>query len=269
MQYTDSFFIGIKRGTDFEQGACMTLKLDACIAQHQGDRSEQQDRLALVAHTRVPGVALAIVADGMGGHAGGALAAEQVVHTMSSNFQRWGTHEDPRKNLEESFIEAHEMIKTTRFLNEKDPHSTGVALMLQPGGHHCIWAHCGDSRLYAFRGLHLRMHTIDHSYVEHLVHIGKITPEEAETHPNRNILLTSLGGNEVPKIDFGGVDDIQPGDSFLLCSDGLWGYFDDEELGALVTTGTAREVANALIRLARVRGEGRGDNISIALLKFG
>ena len=247
----------------------MTLKLDACVAQHQGDRHEQQDRLALVAHTRVSGSALALGADGMGGHTGGALAAEQVVHTVSTNFQRWGSHEDPRKMLEESFAEAHGMIKTTRFLNEKDPHSTGVALMLQPGGRQCIWAHCGDSRLYAFRGLHLRMRTIDHSYVEHLVQIGKITEDEAETHPNRNILLTSLGGNEAPKVDFGCVSDVQPGDSFLLCSDGLWGYFDDVELGALITTGTAREVSNTLIRLARARGEGKGDNISLALLKFG
>ncbi|MDR1888058.1 MAG: protein phosphatase 2C domain-containing protein [Zoogloeaceae bacterium] len=247
----------------------MTLKLDACIAQHQGDRSEQQDRLALVAHTRTSGAALAIVADGMGGHTGGALAAEQVVHTVCGNFQRWGPNEDPHAMLKESFMEAHEMIKTTRFINEKDPHSTGVALMLQPGGRHCIWAHCGDSRLYAFRGLHLRVRTIDHSYVEHLVQTGKITADEAETHPNRNILLTSLGGAETPKLDFGGVDDIHPGDSFLLCSDGLWGYFDDEELGALVTTGTAREVLNTLIRLVRARGENKGDNISIALLKFG
>jgi serine/threonine protein phosphatase PrpC len=246
----------------------MSLKLDACIAQHRGDRKEQQDRLALVAHTRVAGVALAVVADGMGGHTGGALAAEQVVHSISTNFQRWGTQEDPQQLLQESFMEAHEMIKTTRFLNEKDPHSTGVVLMLQPGGKRCIWAHCGDSRLYAFHGLHLRTRTLDHSYVEHLVHIGKITAEEAETHPNRNILLTSLGGAETPKLDFGAAD-IQPDDSFLLCSDGLWGYFDDEELGALITTGTAREVANTLIRLARARGEGKGDNISLALLKFG
>jgi serine/threonine protein phosphatase PrpC len=246
----------------------MTLKLDACIAQHQGDRKEQQDRVTLVAHTRVAGVVLVVVADGMGGHTGGTLAAEQVVHTTSANFQRWGTDEDPRRLLEESFLEAHEIIMSSRFLNEKDPHSTAVALMLMPGGRRCIWAHCGDSRLFAFRGLHLRARTIDHSYVEHLVQTGKITAEEAETHPDRNILLTSLGGSGQPRVDFDGVEDIQPGDSFLLCSDGLWGYFDNEELGALITTGSAREVSNTLIQLARARGKGKGDNISMALLKF-
>jgi serine/threonine protein phosphatase PrpC len=269
VQYTGKTISRVQSArNDLEPGASMTLKLDACIAQHQGDRKEQQDRLALVAHTRVAGVALAVVADGMGGHTGGALAAEQVIHTTSTNFQRWGTQEDPHRLLEESFLEAHEMIKTTRFLNEQDPHSTAVALMLQPGGRRCVWAHCGDSRLFAFRDLHLRARTIDHSYVEHLVQIGKITADEAEKHPKRNILLTSLGGAETPRMDFGGVDDIVSGDSFLLCSDGLWGYFDNEELGALVTTGSAREVSNTLIQLARARGKGKGDNISVALLKF-
>ncbi|MDR2365691.1 MAG: protein phosphatase 2C domain-containing protein [Zoogloeaceae bacterium] len=245
----------------------MNLKLDACIVQHQGDRKEQQDRLALVTHQRIPGVVLAAVADGMGGHTGGALAAEQVIHTLVTNFQRWGVEEEPRNFVTESLNEVHTMIKASRFINEKDPHSTAVLLMLCPRNA-MLWAHCGDSRLYVFRGLHLHTRTVDHSYVEHLVQSGKISPEEAETHPNRNILLTSLGGQETPRVDFGALDEIQTGDSFLLCSDGLWGYFDDYELGALMATGSAREVASQLIRLARSRGEGKGDNISAAILKF-
>ncbi|MDR0736064.1 MAG: protein phosphatase 2C domain-containing protein [Zoogloeaceae bacterium] len=245
----------------------MTLKLDACVAQHQGDRKEQQDRLTLIAHKHIPGVVLAAVADGMGGHTGGALAAEQVIHTLSANFQRWSEEEDPRHFVTESLNEVHTMIKASRFINEKDPHSTAVLLMLYPHNM-MLWAHCGDSRLYVFRGLHLHTRTTDHSYVEHLIQSGKITQEEAETHPNRNILLTSLGGQEAPRVDFGALDDVQAGDSFLLCSDGLWGYFDDYELGAIMVTGSAREVAAQLIRLARVRGEGKGDNISVAILKF-
>ncbi len=244
----------------------MALKLDACIAQHQGDRKEQQDRVALVAHGRTPGIALAVVADGMGGHTGGALAAEQVIHTASTNFQQWGTAEDPRHLLHASLTEAHTMIKASRFLNEKDPHSTAVVLMLMPGNR-ALWAHCGDSRLYLFRGLHMKTRTTDHSYVEHLLKLGRITPEEAETHPNKNILLTSLGGRDDPKVEFGEAE-VQAGDSFLLCSDGLWAYFGEEELGALISTGTAREVCARLIELARARGEGEGDNISVALLKL-
>lgn len=245
----------------------MAMKLDACIAQHQGDRKEQQDRVALVSHPKLAGVALAVVADGMGGHTGGALAAEQVIHTLSTNFQHWGSSEDPEHLLQSCIQEAHTMIKASRFINEKDPHSTVVALLLLPGAR-AVWAHCGDSRLYHFRGIHMKTRTIDHSYVEHLVRIGKITPEEAETHPNKNILLTSMGGREEPKVEFGGADEIKGGDSMLLCSDGLWAYFTEEEIGALISTGSAREVAASLIDLARARGAGEGDNISLALLKF-
>jgi len=235
----------------------MGLRLDACIAQHQGDRKEQQDRVALVAHPRQTGVALAVVADGMGGHTGGALAAEQVIHTLSTNFQHWGSSDDPRHLLHSGLQEAHTMIRASRFINEKDPHSTAVAMLLLPGGR-AIWAHCGDSRLYQFRGIHLQARTVDHSYVEHLVRIGKISAEEARSHPNKNILLTSLGGREEPTVEFGGVEGLKAGDSLLLCSDGLWAYVPDEEMGALIGTGSAREVVTQLIALARARGQARG-----------
>ncbi|MDR3323115.1 MAG: protein phosphatase 2C domain-containing protein [Zoogloeaceae bacterium] len=250
----------------------MALKLDACIAQHQGDRKEQQDRVALVAHGRTPGACLAIVADGMGGHTGGAQAAEQVVHSISSAFQEWGIKNDARQLIEGCLHEAHAMIKTSRYLNEKDPHSTAVILITLPDGR-CLWSHCGDSRLYCFRGAELLTRTVDHSYVEHLVRLGKITPEMAETHPNRNILLTSLGGKDLPKVDFCDLatlhTQLRDGDSFLLCSDGLWAYFSEQELGEIISTSPAKVAAAKLVELARKRGDGKGDNVSVALLKFG
>jgi serine/threonine protein phosphatase PrpC len=243
----------------------MQLKLDACIAQHQGDRKEQQDRMTLIGHPRIPGLALAVVADGMGGHTGGALAAEQVAHTLATNFRSW-YGKDPHDILRESFLEAHAMIKTSRFINEKDPHSTGVALILQPGK--AFWGYCGDSRLYVFRGETPYFRTADHSWVEHMVRHGKMAREVAEHHPNKNILITSLGGGEDPLIEFGELDSLQSGDSFLLCSDGLWAYFDDKELGRLIQEGHAREVTDKLVSMARVRARGKGDNVSVALLKF-
>ena len=97
---------------------------------------------------------------------------------------------------------------------------------------------------------------------------GKITLEQAAVHPNRNILVTSLGGNDAPKIDFGETDDLKAGDSFLLCSDGLWGYFSDAELGGVLAAYSAREASDILINRSRTRALGEGDNVSVAILKL-
>ena len=241
--------------------------IDACVAQHQGDRKEQQDRVALLPHPKGGGVALAVVADGMGGHTGGVLAAQQVIHTASTNLAQFSPRtESPQELLESSINEAHLLIKASSYLNEKDPHSTAVMLLLQPGK--ASWAHCGDSRFYFFRGERLAFRTTDHSYVEDLVAKGRITPEQALVHPNRNILLTSLGGNEPPRIDFGESEDLRAGDSFVLCSDGLWGYFGDAELGSMVAACSAREASDRLIERARTRARGEGDNVSVVIIKL-
>ena len=246
----------------------MPITIDACVAQHQGDRREQQDRVAILPHPRGGGVALAVVADGMGGHTGGVLAAQQVVHTARDNLERFSARsESARTLLEASLNEAHMLIKASRFINEKDPHSTAVMLLLQPGK--VSWAHCGDSRFYRFRGDRLIFCSTDHSYVAQLVVQGRVTPEQALIHPHRNILLTSLGGIEAPKIAFGEADDLQAGDTFLLCSDGLWGYFTDQELAWVIDgASSAREASELLIDRARAMGDGDGDNISLAILKL-
>jgi serine/threonine protein phosphatase PrpC len=245
----------------------MPIKIDACVAQHQGDRSEQQDRVALVPHPKGGGVALAVVADGMGGHTGGLLAAQQVIHTVRNNFEEFiARTECPQKMLETAMIESNMLIKASRYLNEKDPHSTAVMLVVQPGK--ATWAHCGDSRLYHFRDDQPCFRTTDHSYVEQLVAKGKITPEQALVHPNRNILVTSLGGEEAPRIDIGEATDLRAGDSFLLCSDGLWSYFGDAELAGVLAAYSAREASELLISRARKRARGDGDNVSLAILKF-
>mgnify|MGYP000860189364 FL=1 len=245
----------------------MSVAIDACAAQHQGDRKEQQDRVAILGHARLKGVALAVVADGMGGHTGGALAAEQVIHTAKNNLNHFSPKEEtPQFMLENSMREAHTMIKAARYINEKDPHSTAVMLLLQPGK--LTWGHCGDSRIYRFHSDHLVSRSIDHSYVEHLLSSGKITAEQALTHPNRNILLTSLGGQDEPKFDISESHDLQGGDSFVLCSDGLWAYFDDTEMGGIVAAYSARQASEILLERARERGVGGGDNISLAIIKL-
>lgn len=245
----------------------MPITVDACAAQHQGDRKEQQDRVAILPHARQRGVALAVVADGMGGHTGGALAAEQVVHTAKTTLEHYAPSiESSRAMLENSMLEAHTMIKASRFMNEKDPHSTVVMLLLQPGK--VTWAHCGDSRLYRFRGPEMLFRSTDHSYVEHLVALGRITAEEALTHPNRNVLITSLGGKDAPKFSFGEAEDLTDGDAFMLCSDGLWPYFEEAEMARIIADNSARAASESLIDLARERAAGTGDNVSVVIIKI-
>jgi serine/threonine protein phosphatase PrpC len=243
------------------------IAIDACAAQHQADRKEQQDRVAILPHPRKRGVVLALVADGMGGYAGGSLAAEQVLHTAKSSLEHFSPAEEaPEKMLESAMREAHTMIRASRFINEKEPHSTAVMLLLQPG--RLTWGHCGDSRLYRFHGKDLVSRTVDHSYVEHLVNIGRISSEEALTHPNRNVLMTSLGGVDEPRIDFAESVDIVAGDSFVLCSDGLWAYFGEVEMGLLLAGNSARRVCEIMIDEARRRARGAGDNVSLAVIKI-
>ena len=112
----------------------MPLIIDACVAQHQGDRKEQQDRVALFPHPKGGGVALAVVADGMGGHTGGVLAAQQVIHTACHNLEQFSARtESPQIMLDSSLREAHMLIKASRLIHEKYPHSPAVDLILQRG----------------------------------------------------------------------------------------------------------------------------------------
>ncbi|HRP98699.1 MAG TPA: protein phosphatase 2C domain-containing protein [Rhodocyclaceae bacterium] len=245
----------------------MPLSVETCVARHTGDRREQQDRVGLFAHPRRPGTLLAVLADGMGGHSGGAMAAEQVVLKARQNFESYAPGCETPQNLLAGIVnEAHLVIRLTRFTSEKDPHSTAVVLLLQPD--RVDWAHCGDSRLYHFRRAATASRSQDHSLVGELMRKGRLDAAAASNHPQRNVLLSCLGSEREPKIDFGRAAPLVAGDSFLLCSDGLWGYFDDAELGEVVATHGARDAAAVLVQRARERALGGGDNISLLIIKL-
>ncbi len=245
----------------------MALSVETCAAQHTGDRKEQQDRVALLPHPSRPGLLMAVLADGMGGHSGGSMAADQVILKAQQNFEAFGpASESPRELLGSIIEEAHVVIDLTRFTSEQDPHSTACVLLFQPG--RVDWAHCGDSRIYHFRSERLASRTVDHSLVNELVRQGRITEEEALTHPQRNILLTSLGGEHPPTIDYGEAVPPRHQDIFLLCSDGLWAYFSDTELGGVLAAHPPRAAAEILIQRARDRARGAGDNCSLVILKL-
>lgn len=244
----------------------MPFRIDTCTAQHIGDRDEQQDRVGLFVHPQQKGVLMAVVADGMGGLTGGALAAEQVLqsarHVFASSAIAAANVEDM---LATAINEAHAGIRLAALTAEQEPHSTAAILILQPG--RADWAHCGDSRVYHFRQGQLLSKTWDHSHVMNLVRMGYLTEAQAASHPQKNLLISCLGDEEAPKIDFGAAAPLLDGDCFLLCSDGLWAYFGDDELAAILAEKPVRAAAEALVEGARERAQGRGDNLSLAILR--
>jgi serine/threonine protein phosphatase PrpC len=245
-------------------------KIEAGTGQHIGDRKEQQDRTALFAAPRAPGYVMAVVADGMGGLSGGALAAEQVIRTAKQAFDHFSPQtDDVAKMLETVARDAHTIIKLTSFSSEKNPHSTMVLLVITPE-RTAFWAHVGDSRLYRFDGPNCAERTIDHSFVEMLVREGKLSREEAQNHRLSNVLVSALGSHDRdPQVTLRRYEGLKAGDSFLLCSDGLWHYFSDAELGAAVAMNSPRQASEMLINKARERTtDGSGDNCTLAIVKL-
>ncbi|MBS0513309.1 MAG: serine/threonine-protein phosphatase [Proteobacteria bacterium] len=245
----------------------MPFAAETCIVHHIGDRAEQQDRVGLFPHPTRPEILLAILADGMGGHSGGAMAAEQVIIKGRQNLNVFAPrHETAEQLLGSLMADAHTAIRLTRFTSEQDPHSTAVALLLQ--GDMAIWAHCGDSRLYHFRGLEVVARTGDHSIVGELQRTGRIDERQALSHPQRNVLLSCLGSDREPRIEYGHARELCAGHAFLLCSDGLWAYFSDDELARVLHEHSARVAAETLLKQARERAAGSGDNISLVVVKL-
>jgi serine/threonine protein phosphatase PrpC len=243
------------------------LQLQAAIGTHRGDREYQQDRVEVFAHPRVRGAVLAVVADGMGGRSGGRMAADQVMITASQLFERYiPSKDDPAELLGTILQEAHAMIRLTAMSAEQEPHSTVACALLHADGA-CWWAHVGDSRIHLFRGGVLRQRTRDHSYVQDLVDSGGLSEAMARSHPMSNVLTASLGTPEDPPRSVATLQ-LEAGDSLLLCSDGVWHYFPDAELGATLDALEPREACETLIAKARQRAGGRGDNLSLAVLKL-
>jgi serine/threonine protein phosphatase PrpC len=243
------------------------FKVTACIAEHIGDRADQQDRVALLTSRRHPGALMAIVADGMGGRSGGRMASDQVIATADSLFNELSERDTGLRGLlEQIAAEAHTVIRLTALASEKEPHSTIVALIVKKD--YAIWAHAGDSRLYFFRAGKLAHRTEDHTYAARLIAEGKISAAEVAAHKYRNVLVSALGISREPHLEIAEASDLRVGDAFLLATDGLWAYFEDHELGSLLHSLPPREASEHLVRIARERAQGRGDNLALAIVKL-
>ncbi len=244
-----------------------SFRLVAATGIHRGDRAYQQDQVEVIVHPRTQGCLLAVVADGMGGKSGGRKAADQVIMTARQVFDRFvPSKDDAEMNLRQLVEEAHLMIKLTAIAFEEEPHSTIASFIVTPDLSADI-VHAGDSRIYHFRGPEMVFRTSDHSYVQRLVNEGQITEEEANVHPQSNLLTGCLGTQTDPPLDSHHIPQLEIGDTLLACSDGLWHYFTPKELGAIVHTLPPREAAEMLVGKARHRARGGGDNLSLALIR--
>jgi serine/threonine protein phosphatase PrpC len=242
-------------------------RLSAATALHRGDREYQQDQVVVIPHPSVEGCLMAVVADGMGGKSGGRKASDQVMLTSRQLFERYSPQEDdPAQALKEVVLESHQMIRLTAITSEQEPHSTLAALLISPDLG-CDIVHAGDSRVYHFRGARMVSRTKDHSYVQRLVDEGRLAEEDANDHPQSNLLTGCLGSHQDPPVTLHHIDRLEPGDSLLACSDGLWHYFSDAELGAMVDMLSPREAGELMIDQARMRARGGGDNLSLALVR--
>ena len=242
-------------------------RLSATTGIHRGDRAYQQDQVAIFSHSRIPGCIMGVLADGMGGKSGGRKAADQVLLTAQQLFDRYSPNrDDAAESLKQLVLEAHLMIKLTAITSEEEPHSTVAAFLVSPN-RECDMIHAGDSRLYHFRGPEMVTRTVDHSYVQRLVDERQITEEEANNHPQSNLLTGCLGTSQDPPISTCHIDRLEVGDAILACSDGLWHYFTPRELGAIVHALPPREATEMLVGKARQRARGAGDNLSLALVR--
>lgn len=237
------------------------LVYESAIASHLGMvRLTNQD-------SGFAGERLYLVADGMGGHAGGDVASAMVAKHMAGLDE--GLYTDPAQateTLKGALLEANQLLRdevvTTPKLAGLGTTFTGFI----PVGETLAVAHIGDSRLYLFRGGNLTQCTVDHTFVQKLVDSGRITEEEAKVHPRRSVLMRVLGDVESsPDVDVVLLD-TRPGDVWLLCSDGLCGYVDNHDIEKVLRRRESlQQAVDSLIDKSLVRGA--PDNVTCVLVE--
>ena len=210
----------------------------------------------------------AIIADGMGGHKAGEIASMMVIDVIKNQLEN-------KLSTEQDYVEAGEVIRhafinaNSIIYNYAKEHykimgmgTTASLAMIYIGK--IITAHVGDSRIYKIDGNEIKQITKDHSYVQELVSMGKITPEEAKFHPKKNFITRAIGAEDTVKVDV----NIRPynGEKILLCSDGLINFVSDEEIkDTMLEDNTLQENVEKLVQTANSRG-GK-DNITIVVLE--
>lgn len=205
-----------------------------------------------------------VVADGMGGHAAGEVASHILVVTMDGLLEQ---QEGPldQDGLRSMVIAGNRKILASSRIHPERRGMGTTATCLHLEGRQALWAHIGDSRLYLVRGGQMYMVTKDHTYVNDLVESGTITPEEAEHHPNRNMLMRALGVEEYVQVDTGEFT-LENGDVLMLCTDGLTNMVTEAAIKTVLEAADCPNPAASLVECARAGGG--VDNISVIVVRY-
>ncbi len=209
-----------------------------------------------------PGLGVWVVADGMGGHSGGDFASQTIVEQVGK-IDKSLPGAELMQAVRDALLTAHDRILIEAENRDgQTMGSTAVALILAKEHFVCLWA--GDSRLYLCRDGEVRQLSLDHSLVEEWVQDGKLSRAEAEKHPHGNVITRAVGVGETLEVDkIRG--EYEPGDRFLLCSDGLSGYMEESEIFAVLANEPMSGLAQKLINGA-LAGGGR-DNVSVIVVE--
>lgn len=235
-------------------------------ANRLGNRASNQDRCLVAA--REDAVLLA-VADGMGGHARGDLAAQTFVDCLQRRFRNYQGLDEPGQFLREAFQAAHKTIQRVGQAQKPpiEPMTTGVACLIQDGA--ARWAHVGDSRAYLIRQGQVVLRTRDHSRVAEMVDAGVLTEQQARLHPLRNHVSLCLGGTaQPPPVSLGPKVFLLPGDILLLCSDGLWSAIAEQRLISTLEAQEPHQAIDALAGSAERASYPQSDNVSGVTLRW-
>ena len=229
-------------------------------------RSSNQD--AYISGILPNGAVWTAVCDGMGGANGGNVASLTAVDSISSSFEEVGASISAETDfpalLQQILNTANQRIfeKASETPELAGMGTTAVlALIFQ---NRCYIAHVGDSRAYLFREGKLRRLTEDHSLVQELIRLGEITPEQARTHPRRNVITRVVGVAPTVEADLTMLDFL-PGDVLLTCTDGLSGYADDEILADFMRKYKGQDLVDHLLDFALEAGG--ADNITVSLVE--
>jgi len=233
----------------------------------RGARPLNEDR---VDYAERDNAVLMVVADGLGGHRGGEIAAEVLVQTLMHGFQslRHPVIQRPSAFLALGILQAHHAIIAHAKASQTpiEPRTTCVACLVQNG--YAYWAHVGDSRLYLIRQGHVLLRTQDHTAIDEMHQGGLLTEQEMLDHPQKSHLLNCLGGGVTPTISVSEETLLQPGDMLLACTDGLWEAFGPEEIAQFLKAPALEEAMEEMLYAAVRKMKHGCDNVSAVCLRW-